>query len=869
MIRLGPDRLPHSRAIAVAAGIGSALVLAIGSLFIPAVQRSLLRKALVSSGAGQVSIGRFSAGPTGMSLEGLQFERNGFRVEAGNLSVRIMPSRLARGRVVVTECVGRNLDCFYDFAGAAAQGEAIAVASSNAGIPSRDAAAPPRSAAPAPQEVFDGLLKSFHLPASIGAVDLSGRLNLLRGAETLAVCSWQIKGGGVAPGSEGALNYSIETSSPGTAASGPWRSGGTIRISADRAGAPESLSVRGELAGPGDPKAPPVCTYDGSVAGTPEGEAYRASIGFGGQGGLEFNGGLRSGSSLLTGRIALRMAPAAVVRMQGARAPNAKAEATIDLSANFATRQTQARAVADILATDLERFLPQLAAVGSVRCHAEAVIQGDGRAWTLAGGAVALESPGQPGSVRIELPGPEAFWPWRQPAAPVGELRLEHLPLAWANPWLKASGVLAGPGELNAAWKIGLGPGAVLLSPDGLLTLEPVQLSGAALPPVLPIRIRASPRLGFTVAGMSVAADDLRVETEKGDSLAVKLAADISWQGGLTGLRMGFDGAFPTLLSGPEHPLPFLITGRCAASRSGNEMTLSALEFALRPAPRVTPFVALSLAHPFSFEAGRLPAMAGALDTTDLANFSVKGLPLAWISRWTHGRSLEGTWSDGESVLRYERGLGLVLKTTTPWHAAGLRFGVGGQEFFRGEFSVSPSGAYGPGLGWLRLGDIDGLDAGGNRLRGSLNLDMHGALDRPTGDAVLALDMPALPNSAATFGPLKASFSARGSAESAAKATLDRFAFALADAGGSILASAQSQAPVLVERAPQAGWLASSPGPCASPSDASRSPGAIPTLRRTAWRSKGRSSRRQWICSYHRGISTSFPWIRSPWRISS
>jgi len=229
MIRLGPDRLPHSRAIAVAAGIGSALVLAIGSLFIPAVQRSLLRKALVSSGAGQVSIGRFSAGPTGMSLEGLQFERNGFRVEAGNLSVRIMPSRLARGRVVVTECVGRNLDCFYDFAGAAAQGEAIAIASSNAGIPSRDAAAPPRSAAPAPQEVFDGLLKSFHLPASIGGVDLSGRLNLLRGAETLAVCSWQIKGGGVAPGSEGALNYSIETSSPGTAASGPWRSGGTDR----------------------------------------------------------------------------------------------------------------------------------------------------------------------------------------------------------------------------------------------------------------------------------------------------------------------------------------------------------------------------------------------------------------------------------------------------------------------------------------------------------------------------------------------------------------------------------------------------------------------------------------------------------------
>jgi len=794
MIRLTPDRLLRSRAIAVVAGIGAALILAIGLLLTPAVQRALLQKALVSSGAGHVAIGRFRAGPTGLSLGHVQFAGNGFHVDAGSLSVRIIPSRLMKGRVAVAGCVGRDLDCSYDIAAPAAPGGAAAEAAV-------------ASAERTPQKIFSGLLKSFHLPASVEGVDLRGRLTVLRGAETVAVCAWQMTGGGFAPGSAGTLKYSVETSSPATAAAGFWRGAGTIRMSADREGAIERLDIRGELAGPGGSK-PPVCTYDLSALGAPEGEDYRAVIDFAGEGGLEFNGGFRPKTSLLTGRIVLGMAPAAV-----ARASNSKAEATIDLSADFATRRMQAKAVADVLAADLDRVLPQLAAMGLVRCHAEAVAQGDGSTWKLASGSATMGFADPSASVTLKLLGPAAFWPWKRPVETVAELRLEHLPLAWANPWLKAQGLSAGPGELNAAWRIGFAPGAVQLAPVGPLTLEPIRLSGGALPPLPPMHFRASPRLGFTAAGMSLVADDLRLETDKGDSVAAKLAADYSWQGGVAQFKAGFDGAFPTLLSGPEHPLPFLFTGRCAASRSGKEVTLSSLEFALRPAPRATPYVALSLAHPFSFETGRLSAIAGALGTTDLAKLSVKGLPLAWLSRWMPGRSLDGAWSEGESVLRHEKGLGLVIRTTTPWHAKDLRLAVGGREIFRGEFSLSPGAAYGPGVGWFHLEDMAGRDANGNRLRGALGFDMHGSGDRPTGDVSFVMDLPALPNSGGTFGPLHASFSATGSIQSAIRATLDRFAFNLVDAGGAILASAQSQAPVLVERAPQAGWLASSPRP--------------------------------------------------------
>ena len=799
------------RAIPVVAGIAAAFLLAIGLCLVPAVQRALLRKALFASGAGQIEIGRFQAGLSGFSLGRVQFVRNGLRVDAGSLTVRVVPSRLAKGRLIVAECVGRDLDCSYDLTAPAAIGTGgTASASATSGAV---AASSSSGISRSPSGIFAGLLTSFRLRASVETVDLSGRLNLVRGAEPVAVCTWQCSGGGFAPGSTGTLHYSFESSSPTTAATGSWRGEGTIRVVAGRDGSIESLAIRGETAAPGEPNPAPACLYDLSVSGGLEGEDYRAVIAFPEDGGLEFNGRFRRETSVLTGRIELKMKPAAAGLLPGAVATDATATAAIDLSANFATQQMQAKAAVDILTNDLSRVLPQLGVMGAVRCHAEAVAQGDGSLWTLASGAVTISPTGGPGSARLQLLGPMVFWPWKRSGAAVAELRLDHLPLPWANPWLNPYGILVGPGELNAAWRVALAPDAIELSPVEPLDLEPIRASGGSLPSVLALHLRASPRLGFTATGMSIVADDFRLETEKGDSVTAKLDMDISWQAGVTQLKAGFDGALPTLLSGSEHPLPFLITGRCAMSRSGKEVTLSALQFALRPAPRATPFVALGLAHPFAFEAGRLSAVVGALDTSDLAHFSVKGLPLAWISRWLPGRSLDGTWSEGESVVRYEKGRGLILRTTTPWNATDLRFAVGGREVFRGKFSLSPGAAFGTGERWIRLEDIAGEDANENRLRGSITFDMHGTADRPTVDISLAADLPALPNSRETFGPLQATFSAAGSAESAATANLDRLAFTVVNAGGSVLVSARSDAPVLIERTPQSEWLASSPRP--------------------------------------------------------
>jgi len=808
MARFGPRRRPRiGRAIAVVAGIVAAFLLAIGLCLVPAVQRALLRKALLSSGADQIEIGRLRAGLSGFSLGRVQFVHNGLHVDAGSLTVRVVPSRLAEGRLIVAECVGRNLDCSYDLSAPAVSktGGTASLSATSGTAAAASSAGIPRS----PNEIFAGLLKSFRLRASVEAVDLSGRLNLVRGTEAVAVCTWQCSGGGFAPDSTGTLHYSFELSSPASAAAGPWHGHGTIRVAAGRDGSIESLAIRGETAAPGAPNPAPACLYDLSVSGRLEGEDYRAVIAFPEDGGLEFNGRFRRETSVLVGRIELNMKPAAAGFLQGAGATIATATASIDLSANFATQQMQAKAAVDILTNDL----PQLGVIGAVRCHAEAVAQGDGSLWTLASGAVTISPTGGPGSARLQLLGPMVFWPWKRSGAAVAELRLDHLPLPWANPWLKPCGISVGPGELNAAWRVALAPDAIELSPVEPLDLEPIRARGGSLPSVLPLHLRASPRLGFTATGMSIVADDFRLETEKGDSVTAKLDMDISWQDGVTQLKAGFDGALPTLLSGPEHPLPFLITGRCAMSRSGKEVTLSALQFALRPAPKATPFVALGLAHPFAFEAGRLSAVVGALDTSDLAQFSVKELPLAWISRWLPGRSLEGAWSEGESVVRYEKGRGLILWTTTPWRATNLRFAVGGREVFRGNFSLSPGAAFGSGERWIRLEDIAGEDANGNRLRGSLNFDMHGAADRPAVDISLVVDLPALPNSGGTFGPLQASFSAAGSAESAAAANLDRFAFKVVDGGGSVLVSAQSEAPVLIERTPQSEWLASSPRP--------------------------------------------------------
>lgn len=163
-------------------------VLLVALVFVPAVQTFIVHRALASQPDLKAEVDHVAIGLGGAKLLGLRYEQPGFLLTAPSFEADLTLSDLLGKKVDLTRLAMRDVVIVID--------------------PVAAAAAP--ASAPKPATPFAGLLDALALPVSLYAegVDLAGTIQVL-GADPVDA-EFTLKGGGVAPGAEGAFTLSLK-----------------------------------------------------------------------------------------------------------------------------------------------------------------------------------------------------------------------------------------------------------------------------------------------------------------------------------------------------------------------------------------------------------------------------------------------------------------------------------------------------------------------------------------------------------------------------------------------------------------------------------------------------------------------------------
>ncbi|HEY1109595.1 MAG TPA: AsmA-like C-terminal region-containing protein, partial [Opitutaceae bacterium] len=273
-------------------------------------------------------------------------------------------------------------------------------------------------------------------------------------------------------------------------------------------------------------------------------------------------------------------------------------------------------------------------------------------------------------------------------------------------------------------------------------------------------------------ARIGLEVDDLLVTTERGDRVTARFAATCD-QAANIALSGELMGEVPTLLSGPERPLPFALTARWDLALAGTELRAKVLEITACPAPAAEENFSLELLRPIALDLKRL-AVPPATAATDWARLRFSGFPLGWLSRWTPGREVAGTVV-GESMLRSTPEGMLSFATTTPWTVNDAAVIVGGKTFFSGMARIAPDLSVHDGRYTAAVREIAAVEKNGSRIQGSITAEA--TLGDRKAKTTIALDaeLPALPHAAETFGTVQATLRATSHNEGNRVVVVDEF----------------------------------------------------------------------------------------------
>jgi len=355
-------------------------------------------------------------------------------------------------------------------------------------------------------------------------------------------------------------------------------------------------------------------------------------------------------------------------------------------------------------------------------------------------------------------------------------LSVEHVPVGLPIPSLSAAGITLDPSEVSGTWDVQVKDVEVDFVSRDPLVLAPLRIRGPGLSGVGTFRLKANPSFAVSKTSARIQVPRISLDSANGHGIDASAAALVDW------------GAAPIV-------------------------DVNAFSATVRGPTASRPLGSLTLLQPLRIDL-RDPADAlSAAPNGDLVRIAARDLPLAWISRWLPGRTLEGRVSQGESVLINAPGMGLSLVTTTPWRATGLRVTQLGAVLFQGNAQVSPAAMYGPREQWVRLAGLSAEDVRGYRLAGRLGFAMRSSDERKSGGISIEADLPHLPFTGIRSGPLKLGISAVAHTFPGGKASLSHFSVTLAGAGGENLISISAARPVSIQRTDGAEWLFSSPEP--------------------------------------------------------
>lgn len=783
-----------------AAGL-ALLILVVGVLSLPGVQGWLVKRALTRQAGWRIGFTHFAAGPTGVDVQELDFAMPGVTAKSAPITVVVAPWRLFSARELHIERI---------------EATKLRVAVTPAQFPNT----PDNAAHAAPSAPFPGLLAQLNTawPWALDAVKLDGELVVNDHGQSLVIGTFSFSGGGVAAGRTGEFTYEVTVNSsilpPGPANKVHTR--GTLKLTQDAAGHPVRLTLDGELTLPAyGPLTLPVGKYSITHDATPAGESSHASVSFGSDLALDLTAQLDRATSLLTGRLTGHADPALAARVVAHKFPTFPVfapQGTADFSLNLRNGDLDATLAGDLDAQNWAALMPQLAVVDAFKGRLDATVTRhagklsiDTATATLRGATtpaaltLALTAPLDPLNLPTPPPRPPALIPAPAPAAPthapapvaaapavsattlantapdplriapflnapvtapIARLKLEHWPLAWANPWLASARVQLAPAEFNGEWALALATGKGLrLTPARPFTLSPVALAQSPVPGLPPVDFSFSPlvelnarQAGLAILDFSASNHDDRVD---GRITALYTTADGS-------LRTNgvLRGTLPTLLAGAGQSAPFTLSAFWDTTLSGRQLLISRLGFTARRDAKTPPYLSLRFLQPLPLDLDH-PGKAAIGKPVEWLRVRGQHFPLAWLARWAPGCVIGGELVEGESALQSSTDGRLTITTPVPWRLGDVALSVGGHPLFSGGAQIAPSLDFGGGRGTLRLGGIKAESRGGNKVTGSI--EFEAALSDRKGSTTIAFDadLPALPHSQGAFGPLQASLRAR------------------------------------------------------------------------------------------------------------
>jgi hypothetical protein len=651
----------------LAAGLFLGFAGAIAFLAVPAVQGWLLRYALRSQAGAQVEFRDVRVGPTGASARELRLQLPNFAVEARALRLALSPWQLlTRRRLALDSVEARELQ-----------------------LTAR--------ATDEPSAPFAGVLDQLQAPLdwAVTQADAEGRFILEQTGADPLIATFHVRGADLRADQPGEL--ALELSAPGDLLpgwQGRWSFAGKLDFTPGAGGKLDSVTLRGAItpATHADYQTLPLRLH-AVITRTPEGERYAVQIDPNDAALPQLSGGLEATYTRATGIIAGRWKFASGERLiahflRRADLPDVALQGEGTLSVDAHLEEIAARGTVALRGSGWERFSKDLAHLGAAAGTNTFALQRRNGGWELAAFDLNVAVADSDARLRFHSLQPQPLVPFRAGDTEWAELTVSGVPLEWAKPFLP--GVTLTGGSIAGAWRASTPTETELrLVPTRPVETGRFTFAHPALPAAQPLQLSLQPVIKLTPDAAQVELKALRFAFERGDYLALDATSTVDFTHLSAQLALAWTAELPSLLAGPDKPIPFTFSGQLDATASEREIVVAKASLEARADGKTEAAFEAALLGPVRYQVsdGKLDAPA------ELARLRARDLPLEWLGRFQPDTALAGRIASGESVVGLTAGA-LTLVTPQPWTLADLALTQKGDPLLRqAQISLSPAGS--------------------------------------------------------------------------------------------------------------------------------------------------------------------------------
>ncbi|MBA4138177.1 MAG: hypothetical protein C0518_12745 [Opitutus sp.] len=658
--------------------LGAILLLVVAAFALaltPAVQRWAVQRALASQPDVKLEFAHLAAGTSGAELREVTFERQGLRVRVASLETDYALWRFVfQRRLEIPRLVAKGVEI---------DASQLTVAETRAGAAGAPAAAP-------------GALGQVQLPWELvlGTLDVRGRA-LLPGVagQPATPVDFEITGGGIAPGEEGAVKFraSLQDTSAGARVtalhtSGELRVHETAQRSFDHVGLTLVIDAEGpRIAQPNQLKlaatlasSAGAATYALTVDTLQAGESENL---------LKLDATAPTGESRFTGRWAVQ---AQQSQLEPFFLGGALPKFTVTGAGTFAlhpgTGATALEGKLDGTTAALETLDPALRALGTIRWGAQFDVAAEKSVVAINRFAARIDGDRPVAAFEsnraLTLDLERRQVQLAAGTGEVGRLKLQGLPLAWIRPFVSA--VDLSGGAVTGEFVVAGDTRELRISSVAPLQVAGVNIvkNGALLLDRADVGLSLEAALAPERAAVQVR--DFALTTPAGDHLRgeLDLASPLAGESRAVTVRVRGDADLPRLLE-PFLPLGHLRgSGEADLSYSPARLDVRAFRSELANGARQKLFSAVGT-KPFALDLHRLQLVPTSTDEVELARVNFERIAFDQFPAWQARFPLQGELAPGGFVVAAQ-GQRLFFRPTAPVRLANLTLESNGHRVLDG-----------------------------------------------------------------------------------------------------------------------------------------------------------------------------------------